>query len=201
MDKDSLRQKLREKINKNKMKRQSVESKINRIEKDEKKKDEDIFENENTQTRKDRRNKNRKSVKEYDRQTEVSLTSKQQQELMNYMKQQQELQQQQQEQERINKLIEQEKKENKDIEELNKLIDYKNNLDEKNGHLLNESKINDIPISIINDNINNSTDNNIENTLIDIVNGDELINPISSVNINHNQEPTINILNDLPVSN
>ena len=201
MDKDSLRQKLREKINKNKMKRQSVESKINRIEKDEKKKDEDIFENENTQTRKDRRNKNRKSVKEYDRQTEVSLTSKQQQELMNYMKQQQELQQQQQEQERINKLIEQEKKENKDIEELNKLIDYKNNLDEKNGHLLNESKINDIPISIINDNINNSTDNNIENTVIDIVNGDELINPISSENINHNQEPTINILNDLPVFN
>merc|ERR1712091_290800 len=95
VNRQELKEKLKNQLNSRKLSRQSIEAKINKKEKEEKKKNTSVYENETSKDRKKRRHNNKKEVKTpyysnnnainpYGKQ-ELNLTPEQQEEFLNQM--------------------------------------------------------------------------------------------------------------------
>ena len=153
VNRESLKEKLQNKLKFCKQNRKSVESKINNVEKQDKKKDASIYENETSKNKKKRRKNSRKEVTQYNGgKQEVNLTPEQQQDFFaNMMKQREEVQKNPEpEPELPNNNITLSSEEEEQLKELNKLIDLKDDLTNKNGELLINHEKSDRIVEIIN---------------------------------------------------
>ena len=219
VNRQELKERLKNQLNSRKLSRQSVEAKINKKEKEEKKKDTSVYDNETSKDRKNRRKNNKKEVKNsyyansnmennpYGKQ-ELTLTPEQQQEFLNQMLKEQ------QEKEMAEKMKLNEKEE-QELKELNELIDFKTDLKDKNADWLVNHDKSDRIVKILN-NIKNSENYqkfSEQSNNIPVVNDIEQKTDVSNTNIHQsidieddiNKESTItkrdiesiNVVNDL----
>lgn len=196
INRESLKEKLRSKLNFCKQRRQSVESKINNVEKQDKKKDSSIYENETSKNKKKRRKNCRKEVTQYNGgKQELNLTPEQQQEFFaNMMKQREEVQKNPEpEPELPNNNITLSSEEEEQLKELNQLIDLKDDLTNKNGELLINHEKSDRIVEIINNIKETDTYQKYANENIDVINDV----PTSNINEDKTNHP-LDIVNDTP---
>lgn len=211
VNRESLKEKLRSKLNFCKQSRKSVESKINNVEKQDKKKDSSIYDNETSKNRKKRRKERRNEVRRYSSggNQELNLTPEQQQEFFaNMMKQREEAKTNPEPESISNDNISLSDLEEQQLKELNELIDLKDNLTNKNGDLLINHEKSDRIVEIINNiketdtykkyateniDIVNDVSNSQENNSIDVINDVETVP-------SHNENHTIDIIDDIPTT-
>lgn len=217
VNRESIREKLKSKLNFCKQTRKSVVSKINNVEKQDKRKDGSIYDNETSKNRKNRRKNCRKEVTRYNGgNQEINLNPEQQQEFFaNMMKQQQQVknnpetdvEEYKPPNDMLLNNIEQHQ-----LKELNELIDLKNELTNKNGDLLINHQQSDRIVEIINNIKETETYQKYANENIDLVEHDsktdviiettndaaDIINDIQDENpIIETSNTNIDIINDI----